>query len=80
MPLKTIDIAIVDASVFADYYLLYPERRDRHERARAILDRLSNLGLLIYEPFLFEIELRGVLVRSIKPEQFVNVVDWFLNT
>ncbi len=78
MPRKTIEIAVVDTSVFADYYLFYPGRRERHERARVVLDKLSSLNLLVYEPFLFEVELRGVLVRSIKPEQVVEIVDLVL--
>ncbi len=77
MPRRTIKI-VVDASVFADYYLFYPGRRERHERARTILDKLSSLDLPVYEPFLFEVELRGVLVRSIKPEQVVEIVDLVL--
>lgn len=64
--------------VFADYYLFYLGRWERHERARAVLDKLSSLDLFVYEPFLFEIELRGVLVRSIKPEQVIKIVDLVL--
>lgn len=48
---------MVDTSVFADYYFLYLRKPERHERARAVLDRLSSLGLSVYEPFLFEVEL-----------------------
>ncbi len=70
---------VVDASVFADYYLFYPRRPERYERARAVIDEISRLGLLVYEPFLFEIELKAVLVRRIDPKQVLNIVAIVLN-
>ncbi len=70
----TIRTVVVDTSVFADYYFLYPRKPERHERARAVLDRLSSLGLPVYQPFLFEVELRAVLVRRINPEQVLEIV------
>ena len=74
MSKETIQTTVVDTSVFADYYFLYPRKPERHERAREVLDRLSSLGLPVYEPFLFEVELRAVLVRRIKPEQVLEIV------
>ena len=65
----------MDTSVFADYYLLYPRKPERHERARMVLNSLSSLGLPVYEPFLFEVELRAVLVRRIKLEQVLKIVS-----
>ena len=46
-----------------------------HERARTVLDRLSGLGLPVYEPFLFEVELRAILVRRIRPEQVLEITN-----
>ena len=66
---------VVDVSVFADYYLLYPGRRWRHERARRLLDALSRRGLPVYEPFIFEVELRGVLVRGLPPTKVLEIVN-----
>lgn len=66
---------IVDVSVFADYYFFYPRKPERHERARRVLDGVSMLGIPVYEPFIFEIELRAVLVRKISPEQVLEIVD-----
>jgi len=71
---ETIQGAVVDTSVFADYYFLYPRKPERHEKSRMVLNNLSSLGLLVYEPFLFEVELRAVLVRKIKPEQVLKIV------
>jgi len=62
---ETIQSAVVDTSVFADYYFLYPRKPERHKRARMVLNNLSSLGLPVYEPFLFEVELRAVLVRKL---------------
>ncbi len=75
MSKETIQGAVVDTSVFADYYFLYPRKPERHERARRVLGKLSSLGLPVYEPFLFEVELRAVLVRKIKPEQVLRIVS-----
>jgi len=75
LPKETIQGAVVDTSVFADYYLLYPRKPERHERARMVLNSLSSLGLPVYEPFLFEVELRAVLVRRIKLEQVLKIVS-----
>ncbi len=48
---------------------------ERHERARAVLDKLSNLSLPVYEPFLFEVELRAILVRRINPKEVLEILD-----
>ncbi len=75
----TLVSVVIDTSVFADYYLLYPTRPERHQRARTILKKISELGLPVYEPFLFEIELRAVLVRRINPRQVLEIVATVLN-
>ncbi len=80
--MRPIHAVVVDTSVFADYYLLFPGNPERHKRARAILDKLSDLGLPVYEPFLFEVELRAVLVRRIEPKyvlDILNVVLGYIN-
>jgi predicted nucleic acid-binding protein len=71
----SIDVVVVDTSVFADYYLLYPRYPERHERARTTLDKLSLRDARVYEPFLLEIELRAVLVRIIPPERALEIVS-----
>ena len=50
--MRPIHAAVVDASVFTDYYFLFPGNPERHRRARGVLDKLSDLGLPVYEPFL----------------------------
>jgi predicted nucleic acid-binding protein len=76
---RAVNIVVVDTSVFADYYLLYPKDPERHERARAVLDRLSLRDVIVYELFLLEIELRAVLVRRVPPEQVLKIVNTTLN-
>ncbi len=78
MPKETIQTVVVDTSVFADYYFIYPRRPERHERARTVLDKVSALDLPVYEPFLFEVELRAILVRRIKPEHVIEITDIIL--
>ena len=39
-----------------------------------MLDEVSRLGLPVYEPFLFEIELKAVLVRKIEPRRVLDMV------
>jgi len=75
LPSQDIDVLVIDTSVFADYYLLYPGDPERHKRARTVLDKLSHQDVMVYEPFLFEIKLRVVLVRRIPLEQALEIVD-----
>ena len=51
--MRPINAVVVDTSVFADYYLLFPGSLERHRRARGVLGKLSYLGLSVYESFLF---------------------------
>ena len=73
--MRPIHAVVVDTSVFADYYFLFPENPERHRRARGALDKLSDLGLPVYEPFLFEVELRAVLVRRIDPKNVLEILN-----
>ncbi len=66
---------VVDVSVFADYFIRVQGREQRHRVARRFLDTVSALGLVVYEPFLFDIELRAVLVRRMSPEEVSRIVS-----
>jgi len=70
----------VDVSVFADYYVMYPQRVDRYNRSRAVLDLLSSIGAEVYEPFILDIELRSVLVRKLKPSTVLEIVRAILES
>jgi len=76
--LRPIHAVVIDTSVFADYYFLFPGNPERHKRARAVLDKLSDLGLPVYEPFLFEVELRAVLARRIDPKNVLDILNTML--
>ncbi len=69
---------VVDTNVFADYYFLFPAKLARHKQARTILDRLSDLGLIVYEPSLSEVYHRAVLVRSIDPRYVLDILNTIL--
>jgi len=72
--------AVVDVSVFADYYVLYPQRIDRYNRSRAVLDLLSSIGAEVYKPFILDIEFRSVLVRKLKPSTVLEIVKAVLES
>ncbi|MCE4623236.1 MAG: hypothetical protein F7B11_00610 [Caldisphaeraceae archaeon] len=55
--MESIHAIAVDTSVFDDYYFLFPGNPERHKRARIVVNKLYDLGLSVYEPFLFEVEL-----------------------
>jgi len=76
--LESIHAVVANTSVFADYYFLYPGNPERHKRARAALNKLSNLGFTVYEPFLLEVELRAVLARRINPKDVLDILDVIL--
>ncbi|AKG92130.1 putative nucleic acid-binding protein, contains PIN domain [Geoglobus ahangari] len=52
---------VLDTSVFTDYLVVFNE--NRHQKAMKFVDELSEHDLVIYEPFLFEVELAGILRR-----------------
>ncbi|WP_202320455.1 PIN domain-containing protein [Archaeoglobus neptunius] len=53
---------VLDTSVFTDYLVIFDE--NRHRKAKEFVDELSERDYVIYEPFLFEVELAGVLRRK----------------
>jgi len=66
--------SVLDASVFVDYYVRFPQSAKRHERARNVVKALSRIGAEIYEPFILEIELAGVLVRVLNREDVLRIL------
>ncbi len=58
---------VIDTSVFVDYLIISNVKR--HNKARKIIDFLSNGNYIIYEPFLLEVELAAVLSRKLNPEK-----------
>lgn len=66
---------VVDVSVFIDYFVRVKGYEDRHHKARGFIAKISSLGLTLYEPFLFDIELRGVLVRRMESSRVVELVE-----
>ena len=70
---------IVDVSVFVDYFVIVEGREDRHRIAVEFLNKLSDRGAIVYEPFVFEVELCAVLVRYIEPKCVMEILEVVLN-
>ncbi len=54
---------VIDVSVFVDYFVIVEDEESRHRIAIEFLNKLPDRGAVVYEPFVFEIELCAVLVR-----------------
>ncbi len=70
---------VIDVSVFVDYFVIVEGREDRHRIAVEFLNKLSDKGAIVYEPFVFEVEFCGVLVRYIEPRYVTEILKVILN-
>ncbi len=70
---------VIDVSVFVDYFVVVEGREDRHRIAVEFLNKLSDRGAIVYEPFVFEVELCAVLVRYIEPKYVTEILEVILN-
>ncbi|MCS7365447.1 MAG: type II toxin-antitoxin system VapC family toxin [archaeon GB-1867-035] len=61
---------IIDTSTFID--AIIPFKKDRHKISLNLLNKISQLNLIIYEPKIFIIELSGVLTRYKPKEAVIN--------
>ena len=63
---------VLDTSLFTDYLILFEE--DRHRKARKLFSQISEHDFIIYEPFLFEVELSGILRRKYSKKKTVEIL------
>jgi len=63
---------VADTSVFTDFLIIFDE--DRHRKARLFLTEASRRGIVFYEPFLFDVELAGVLCRRYSREVVYKIL------
>ncbi len=63
---------VIDTSVFTDFLVVFD--RDRHQKARRIIDEISMSEFVIYEPFLFDVELAGILRRRYEDETVSKIL------
>jgi len=70
---------VVDVSVFVDYFVVVEGKESRHRIAVEFLNKLSDKGAIVYEPFVFEVELCAVLVRYIEPKYVTEILKVILN-
>ena len=64
---------MIDTSVFTDFFINFSE--DRHRKARLLFDRISEADFIIYEPFIFEIELAGILRRRFNEAVVSEIIE-----
>ena len=64
--------AVVDTSVFVDTILEYDEHRTK--MAEDLLEIIQNSSLEIVAPFLFKVELAGVLSRKLSSDRVKMIV------
>ncbi len=53
---------VIDTSVFTDFLVNFDE--ERHYKAKVFFDKISEGDFIIYEPFLLDVELAGILRRK----------------
>jgi len=70
---------VIDVSVFVDYFIVVKGKENRHKIAVEFLNKLSDKGAIVYEPFVFEVELCAILVRYIEPKYVTGILKVILN-
>lgn len=63
---------IIDTSVFMDFFVNFDE--DRHFKAKMLFDKISK-DFIIYEPFLFDVELVGILRRRYDERVVSTIIE-----
>ena len=70
--------ATIDVSVFIDYFLIVRGKEFRHRVATKLFSELDERASVIYEPFLFDIEFLGVMVRYIDLKKAIEALEKIL--
>ena len=76
---STLKSIVIDVSVFVDYFIVVEGKENRHKIAVEFLNKLSDRGAIVYEPFVFEVELCAILVRYIEPKYVTEILKAILN-
>ena len=64
---------IIDTSVFTDFFVNFDE--NRHFKAKMLFDNISKRDFIIYEPFLFDVELVGILRRRYDERVVSTIIE-----
>ncbi len=64
---------VIDTSVFIDYLIKFDDKK--HKIAKNFFNEISKKDFILYEPFLFEIELSGVLRRKYDESVVKEIID-----
>ncbi len=71
---------VIDTSVFVDYLVKFDERK--HQVAISVLDIISEEGIKLFAPFLFDVEFAGILRRKYgesKVKKMLEIVEQKVN-
>ncbi len=63
---------IIDTSVFTDFFVNFD--KDRYFKAKMFFDKISK-DFIIYEPFLFDVELIGILRRRYDERVVSTIIE-----
>jgi len=64
---------VIDTSVFTDFFINFDDKR--HKKAKMFIDSISTRDFIIYEPFIFDIELAGILRRKFSEATVSEIVE-----
>jgi len=64
---------VIDTSVFTDFLVNFDE--NRHIKAKSFFDEISERDFTIYEPFLFDVELAGILRRRYDEKTVSKILE-----
>jgi predicted nucleic acid-binding protein len=70
---------VIDASVFIDHLIRIKGLEERNIAATRVLNLVPGTHVKIFEPFILEIELYGVLVRYINKDLVKKIVNDIMN-
>lgn len=64
---------VIDTSVFTDFFVNFDE--ERHRKAKVFFDKISEGDFIIYEPFLLDVELAGILRRKYNERVVYEILE-----
>jgi len=66
---------VLDTSIFTDFLVKFDE--NRHKIAKNLLNMISEQDFVVFEPFLFDVELCGILRRKFEESKVLEIINIF---